>query len=208
MKKIWIPCLFLLLLGSAFKIAPVSKSGPSEELRDDPVFQELIEHEVALFNDILKANNNDPESLLEAQKKLEELSNQPASSEEENLKQANDILNLTDKPLDKFYYKFKDQWADIQKRYGSRLTEEYVKDETMEYARTSPVRFISESGYGCRDKAGYVLCAAAATAAAIIAHAGCVATLFAAPACFALVALIQAAAIRECSRAYCDPITK
>jgi hypothetical protein len=208
MKKIWIPCLFLLLLGSAFKIAAVSKSGSSEELRDDPVFQELIDKEVALFDDILKANNNDPESLLEAQKKLEELSNQPAASEEENLKQSNDILNLSDKPLDKFYYTFKDQWADVQKRYGSRLTEDYVKEEAMEYARTSPVRFIGESSNGCRDKAGYALCAAAATAAAILAHAGCVATLFAAPACFALVALIQAAAIRECSRAYCDPITK
>jgi hypothetical protein len=208
MKKIWIPCLFLFLLGSAFKIALVSKSGPSEELRDDPVFQELIEKEVALFDDILKANNNDPKSLWEAQKKMEELSNQPAASEEENLKQANDILNLTDKPLDKFYYKFKDQWADVQKRYGSRLTEEYVKDETMEFARSSPIRFIGESGFDCRDTPGYVLCAAAATAAAMLAHAGCVATLFGAPACFALVALIQVAAIRECKRAYCDPITK
>jgi hypothetical protein len=110
-------------------------------------------------------------------------------------------------------------WGSLKSSYNSRLNEKYIYDESLIVLNkinannlgvrsgVSTINEVTSVNAGpCRDKAGYAICSGGVIAGAQLAYAGCLGTIFGAPACFALVAVVQAAGIYQCSTSYCDPI--
>jgi hypothetical protein len=175
----------------------------NEELRNDPLFTELVDKSIGLTKQIDETCRKRGISLEQLQQEVQQLQSEKTSSPDEVLRRMDQLIGMNTKyTYSEFYNSLVRNWGLIKEKYGSRLTDDYIKAEA-DAAAKSIYSIDDGSGYDCRDKWGYTKCAAAATAAAIIGHAACTATIFGIPVCVALVGTIQVAAIGECQRSWC-----
>ncbi len=194
MKKIIFTTISLLFCMNLFAFTPTI--GKDDELRDDTLFLQIISKSDQLTNLIWSSNNSDEQTIDNAIQLIENLDREYFTTNAAAFDTLNSILNLSNTQLlEEYFDLFSTNWTALQEQYGDRLTEDYILDETNAATQSRNA--------GCLDGPGYVLCSGAVTAAAIIGHAGCLATFIAAPLCFALVATIQVAGINQCSKEYC-----
>ncbi len=198
MKKI--SFLFLCTVFCTSIFAEPSEKNPNDELRNDPVFVQQVSKQKELLNNIFAGLNYDQASIDAAKKAIEALQNDKSSTDEEMWAKVNSILKLPEgQGLDAYYNDFKNNWSVIRNKYGAKLTDEYIQEETKAAWESEMQR----SAYPCRDRAGFVLCSAGVTAIAMTGYAACAGTLFGWPVCAALVAIGQTAGINQCSNEFC-----
>lgn len=172
-----------------------------QELRNDALFKEMIEYYIRFAEQTNEAFNKEGSGADVLKQRIQELQNDRISSSDEMLRKIDDAFGYDLKyKFSEYYYLLQRNWPLIKAKFGDKLNDDYIKTEAESAGKS--ILGISD-GAGCRNKAGYITCAAAATSAAIIAHAGCVATIFGIPACVALVGSMQVAAINECYRNWC-----
>ena len=178
------------------------RQGGDDGLRNDPLFAEMIRNDLQFSSELYKALGKDDQKLADARQEVERLQNQPLS-DDEALEQLASIVNIPASAIRDYYQAFRHNWTTLLDRYGDQLTETYVQDEAQELAKYAPDVFFNEVSLGCRDPKRYAICAAAAAAAAVLAHAACVATLFGVIPCVIAVALAEINAINDCARNWC-----
>lgn len=174
-------------------------------LRNDPMFKELIEYSTGFTRQaFLNCNKKgiNPEQL---KQKVEQLQNEKIVSTDEMLQQLDEIMGGSSQYSFPVLYKMLvANWASIREKYGSLLTDDFIRREAEEVVQSIGSIDNDAEVPECKDKRSYTICAAAATAVAMLGHAACITTIFGIPACVALVATIQVAAINECKRNWCQ----
>lgn len=117
--------------------------------------------------------------------------------------------------LKKHMEEYKSNWDNLKFKY-STITQEILEKECAEVLAKKHQKQKTSQNVAQREAAPdcgwrYYLCAGAATAGAILCHAGCDTTALAItaglgiPACVALCGTLQAFAIVQCSDSYCSP---
>lgn len=175
----------------------------NDELRNDPLFTALISNSIGLTNQMIENCKKKGIDLEQLQRQAQELQNEKTLSADEMLRKMDELIGTySTYNFSEFHNGFVRDWGLIKEKYGIKLTDDYIKAEADAVVKS--IYSINDgSGYDCKDKIKYATCASAATAAAIIGHAACVATIFGIPACVLLVGTMQIAAINECQRSWC-----
>ena len=171
-------------------------------LRNDSVYLDIMAGTYDLSKLIFAGCNRNQAKFDSAVQAIQILQNDTTLTNDQMFAKLDSILHLpSNKSLKLFYNHFASKWAVLQQKYGSKLTDQYVNQETTEAQKANPENF--RVAVPCQDLTSYTLCTAGVTAGAIMAHAACLTTVLAAPACFALVATVQVAGINACSVSYC-----
>ena len=174
------------------------------KLSDDPNFIELIKEMKSFENLINATTKKNNLSINDVQLKLNELSNKNLDYD----LQLNEVNKIFKSNVTKSYINhvksFNENWYAVKVKYP-KITLNDIQEGCVDVMDKA---YVNTGGDGC-DGWRFGLCAAAATAGAILCHAGCDTTALATtaglgiPACIWLCGTIQVAAIVSCGDSYC-----
>jgi hypothetical protein len=184
----------VIILGALILLAVCSVTAQNESIGKDPLFIENLSVSNSMVNEILESKDLDLNAASIAIKNLDKKLNP-----EEQIAAINKILMLKDEnSFSNYYYTVKENWVNLKEKYG--INEKEIKagiDAFYSLGQNRPK--------ACQDPSTYAACVLVVGTTAQLGYAGCVGTLFAAPACFAIVLIGQTAGVKICHTEWCAP---